>query len=121
MILSILNNKAFHFGRKRNKNHLWSLKTTSSFTKTKLISGIFTPLGNRNSLDKFAFKQVATAELIHKNYTRLQYYYLGLPMKPLPIPFPSLFLCSFPTIIVIPNTFISTQVKNIFALFNSTY
>lgn len=48
--------------------------------KKKLISGVFTPLGNRNSLDKFAFKQVATAELIHKNYTRLQYYHRGLPI-----------------------------------------
>ena len=48
--------------------------------KKKLISGVFTPLGNRNSLDKFAFKQVATAELIQKNYTRLQYYHRGLPI-----------------------------------------
>ena len=59
---------------------MWTLKI-ASFTQRKLIRGVFTPLGNRNSLDKFAFNQVATAELTHKNYTRLQCYYRGLPMN----------------------------------------
>ena len=75
------NAKAFHFGKKKEAKTICRCKQPLRSQKKKIIGGVFTPLGNSNSLEKFAFKQVATAELTHKNYTRLQHYYHGLPMK----------------------------------------